>query len=490
MHSKDKPPKINLKSLLYTKGRNSSVNNLVKILHSKRLFFKIAWSLVFMLLLAICSYTIIVAYLKYLAYDIVTLIRERTEMPAKLPAITVCNANGLTTSAGIMWASNVYAKYNISKKNNYIGAQPSLYNLLNSKGNIVLPKVMAMTAALNPQINDTFRKSLGLSMKDMLISCTFNAAECTADDFVWFYENNYGNCFRFNATRHTQISCAGKLNGLNMELFVGQPVTVEQVAPTNGLHIFIANETVKINSFDDGVNAAANKETNIYVEKKRITKIRKPYGQCTPDLNSIDAYPSANYLTTFQIYDLYRQKDCFNTCFQKHLINVLGCYSASSPYLKNTTTPACLQGLQLYNSLLEFTLFFIRDVGEKCSDCPLECESEYYTLTTSSLDYPTAIYAKMLANQTVIVRRFKNAAPTYDQLRKSIALVNINYKQLVYTQIKEVESMTATDLVTKIGGNLSLTLGICFLSFYELIELFVDVVYLCADKISIQFFAN
>ena len=150
--------------------------------------------------------------------------------------------------------------------------------------------------------------------------------------------------------------------------------------------------------------------------------------------------------------------------------------------MSNSSSPACLVGLDLYNSLAFFKDFFIEDVANKCSDCPLECESELYSLTSSALDYPTQIYAQMLANQSVITKRFSNKAPTYKQLKQSILSVNINYNQLGYTQIKEIQKMNIIELVTNFGGAMGLFLGLSFLSFFELVEIFVEVVYHIIEK--------
>ena len=124
-----------------------------------------------------------------------------------------------------------------------------------------------------------------------------------------------------------------------------------------------------------------------------------------------------------------------------------------------------MNGLQLFNSLAKFARFYIQDVAIKCSECPLECESEFYTLTTSSLDYPTKIYADMLSSQGAILNRFNNIKPTYQQLKQSIASININYNQLGYTQFKEAQKITAIDFVTNVGGEMGLFLGLSFLSF-------------------------
>lgn len=160
----------------------------------------------------------------------------------------------------------------------------------------------------------------------------------------------------------------------------------------------------------------------------------------------------------------------------------MSCYISLFPYLSNTTIPTCLKGLDLFYSLYYFTLFFITDVAKKCSDCPLECDSEFYAITTSSLDYPTKVYAEMLAKQMPILNRFNNNTPSYERLKQSILSVNINYNQLSYTNIKESQKITILDLATNIGGTMGLFLGISFISFFEIIMLIIELIVLIFEQ--------
>lgn len=65
----------------------------------------------------------------------------------------------------------------------------------------------------------------------MMISCYFNQKLCNTSDWVWFYDNNLGSCFKFNSLydengttlESKQTNMPGPENGLIMELFVGQP---------------------------------------------------------------------------------------------------------------------------------------------------------------------------------------------------------------------------------------------------------------------------
>ena len=88
----------------------------------------------------------------------------------------------------------------------------------------------------------------------------------------------------------------------------------------------------------------------------------------------------------------------------------------------------------------------------------------------------------MLSSQGAILNRFNNIKPTYQQLKQSIASININYNQLGYTQIKEAQKVTAIDLVTIIAGTMGLFLAFRFLSFIEIIELLIEIIFVFFEK--------
>ena len=472
-------------NILVKPGRNWALDSLIKIIRARRIALKFVWSLILLGLLSILCYVIIDAVLKYLEYEVVTTISVVHTVPIKMPTLMICNSNALMTPVSMLFAQQVFALYGVNITNNY----PSFtYNAnlfagtIDNVENILLPRTMVLAASQDPSLGDSFRQMLGLSMQDMLISCSYNGVECTADDFTWKYDDYSGNCFQFNMSNRTPIGQAGKFHGLAVELFVGEAVGVEQVALLNGVHLFIFNETVTVNPFSDGVDASAGKETTILIDKKRIQKIRQPYGQCTPDLTALDSFPTDLYRLTFEIYSQYRQKDCFNTCFQQFLVANLSCYSLTFPYLKNTSIPACLQGMDLFNSLYFFSMFFISDVATQCMDCPLECASESYTLTTASLGYPTPVYAQMLASQPQIQSRFNNSPPTYQQLRQSIVSLNINYNQLGYTKITEYQKFTILNLMTNIGGTMVLFMGLSCISIAEIGEVTIECIHFVMVK--------
>jgi hypothetical protein len=48
-------------------------------------------------------------------------------------------------------------------------------------------------------LNDTSEKQLGFSLKEMLLSCSYNLLICNLSDFTLFYDSVYGSCYRFKS---------------------------------------------------------------------------------------------------------------------------------------------------------------------------------------------------------------------------------------------------------------------------------------------------
>jgi hypothetical protein len=63
------------------------------------------------------------------------------------------------------------------------------------------------------------------------------------------------------------------------------------------------------------------------------------------------------------------------------------------------------------------------------------------------------------------------------QLKESTLAVNIYFEDLSYTLIEEVPARTIEQFVADIGGFMGLCIGNSILSFVELIELFLQIIY-------------
>jgi hypothetical protein len=109
------------------------------------------------------------------------------ESPALFPMISFCNLKTLNITAA---SSYIDSNKNIFNKSILDYASPydwisnqkyAIRNLINSHKNLT----------------DETKKSLGYKIEDMLVSCYFNYAPCTINNFTYFYHQMYGNCYSF-----------------------------------------------------------------------------------------------------------------------------------------------------------------------------------------------------------------------------------------------------------------------------------------------------
>ncbi len=97
-------------------------------------------------------------------------------------------------------------------------------------------------------------------------------------------------------------------------------------------------------------------------------------------------------------------------------------------------------------------------IGSKCvKECPEECDSISYDLFHS--------FSKL--------ENYKNI----DDLNDCVYFT-IFYEKLSYTLIDQIPKTNALDLISNIGGNLGLFIGVSFLSFAEIIELFIEIFFI------------
>ena len=230
-----------------------------------------------------------------------------------------------------------------------------------------------------------------------MLDCTFGMGSCSASDFEWYYELLYGNCYKFNSgkdslNRQVQIKStikAGSNYGLYVDLFIPETKSLYDFESTNGLHIFIGNTTT-IPYVMDGVNIAPGFQSNIIVSRTISSKVPYPYSKCKDDNDNLKKFDNYLYQETMKKKNTYKQTDCFDSCSQREIIKQCKCFLSSMASL-NSNTP-CLTNEQVTCSFKVFVNFFKDGIEEKCSDCPLECESETFTLSTTFSEYPTRSY--------------------------------------------------------------------------------------------------
>jgi hypothetical protein len=176
----------------------------------------------------------------------------------------------------------------------------------------------------------------------------------------------------------------------------------------------------------------------------------------------------------------YRQLSCFDVCLQREVIKNCKCQDPGNPFLlEQNVTNLCLSLYEQNCNFATYAEFYKKNVAEKCSDvCPKECKSVVYTLTFSTSSYPTRAYYENLAMQSKILSKFNGVKPSYEELKSRMASVAVYYDELGYTRIVETEKVLLIDLISSVGGQLGLFVGISFLSCAEIFDLMVNLIFI------------
>ena len=192
-----------------------------------------------------------------------------------------------------------------------------------------------------------------------------------------------------------------------------------------------------------------NFEFEFKIEKIKEEKLGEPYNKCLKDYTKFDKNTTLiNFYKNSRLG--YTQTDCLNLCFELSYINNNSCNCKTNKLNKiwgdcyvNSNTPNNVRDCT-YNYRLNF---FQNDVLKKCEEyCPSECDSLNYQVENS-------IYYREDQNYTTIKLYMKN---------------------LKYTLISQQAKMNTDDLISNIGGTISLFIGISFISLFEIFEIFFE----------------
>jgi hypothetical protein len=248
-----------------------------------------------------------------------------------------------------------------------------------------------------------------------------------------------------------------------------------------GAVLFINNQSELYPNTKDAIVIETNSETVIGIKRLFVKKQEYPYSDCVK--SKPNGHTSYIYKYIVEVLGKkYQQKDCLDLLIQANSISTCNCtmifFEKLRMDVKNCETE---QEINCgFESFSESGAFVKLNAGL----CPLECDSVSYTITkriagplSSNMKFsPEFKKFKTLYNQNTSLQN-------HDEILRNIAYVRITYSDLSYTQIVEIPKVTVIDLISNIGGTLGLFLGMSLLSFFEIFELLVDLIYFFVNKI-------
>ena len=428
---------------------DSTSHGLPRVLISKYSIVKIFWILAFLRGTVGASITFIQSIVSYYQYKTVVNVAFIQEFPTAFPAITICNLNPF-----------------LNLKKSPINDQEKLDQYVAS-------------------LNSTEQQAIGFQLNnESLISCIFNNAICNeTNDFSMFFDYNYGNCYTFNGGENKDkllnTTLTGSNYGLTLEILTGNPNVFFHSQKKQGLLLVVHNQTqtlVRSIQLQNGITIPPGYNSYVAVRRNLHSQLPSPYSNCITSLTTTQKAVLLNYENYENISGVsaYDQASCNQLCHQIFVQNVCNCSDPKYPLINSTVTK-CMNSSQLD---------CIREVNKQANncgfDCPNECNTIDYSLLTSSGSYPSQYYVSILAKQGYLNNFASLTNDPQDMLesvQKYLVRVTVNYNQLGYTLYQDNPSLDINSLISTIGGQFGLFIGISILSIIEVFELLLELIW-------------
>lgn len=459
----------------------STAHAIPNIARSDILLIKIIWLCCFIASTSYCIYSVITQLQSFLTYSTFISTQVIQEIPTYFPAITICNL-GLTNKTKATNYINKVLNYPNGKpifpKSDFFD-MPLLYVILQQYA-------IQLSMSNNDNFTSSDKRKLGFELSDMMLTCRYNYDSCDLNDFTYFYNVMYGNCFTFNAGKsdngsqipNKKLSVAGAQYGLTLELFLGDPDVQKKYESTSGIIISVHNQSNIPPLNEDRILASAGFETDIKISRNFISKLPYPYGDCLDDTSASSKFNSQFF--SYIVNNLgvsYTQEYCFNLCMQNEINNQCNCSNAIMPIFNSSKL--CFTKSELICMAHILANFDRTNADQNCvKSCPLPCDSVVYTTTTSVAKFPTPYYQEYLSE----IPKINLSGISYDNIEKSVLKINVFYDSMKYTTINEVAAITTEVFFSNVGGTLGLYLGISMLSLVEVVELIIILIKIYIDS--------
>ncbi|XP_072049118.1 acid-sensing ion channel 1B-like [Amphiura filiformis] len=443
-------------------AENTSLHGIARIFQSAGVTLKLIWSAIFLAAFGLFIWQFTERITAYLKFDYNTLVEVEHRSELTFPAVTICNYNRFYNSR----ISEEYRKYldrvlKFADTLNYYDAYSE-----NSEGY----ESAEIWDGLNDEFDfEQFSTQSGFRLNDSLLRCDWKGEKdsCSAENFTAIFIPDYGICYQFNINdkdeNRLRQTLPGADNGLSILININQKEYTETFK--RGHHE--AGLKFVVHQWDDqplietlGLAIAPGFHTYAAVREKKYESLPKPWGKCK------------------SVKDGYNEKHCLFDCRLKRIVSTCNCrplgYTGKSQICTPDQQADCVaKALQEYRSIAS---------SDVCN-CPTQCTEVVYTASLSMTSFPSdelaEEYQKKYETFIGVVDKdnssFSNSGDL--KLRKNLVYLDVYFDELSETTFKQVEAMSFSALLSDLGGQMGLFLGMSAITAAEVLEYLVKKIY-------------
>uniref|UniRef100_A0A915ERR9 Uncharacterized protein n=1 Tax=Ditylenchus dipsaci TaxID=166011 RepID=A0A915ERR9_9BILA len=408
---------------------------------------------------------------------------------------TVSQVSFLLPEQGLIFPAVTICSYNPIKKNYIEGVNKtgSFSRRLLDYLNLAFMEVQFLLSINNPQelelanqeyeyystrTNPQF--SLGgffwnasLSCTEMLKICSFGGREFDCCQYARGILTDIGKCYQLDLAQTDELWLkqqiqAGVNNGLQIiadfhteqqigvfDMDAGPPLANEF---ETGFRYYVHGSKAGVHLSTEGISVSPG--TKVYSAISPTTYILLPtekWGNCTPK------WPT-EYAAPTETDEAYSSMKCKTLCRANYFNELCGC----SPFIFNVegSFRVCAP-YEIYeclnNTILSGSVENPEDIYQvlpTCTACKIECQRTVYHTFNS--------YAQGFSRGSLAWLRRKNSEWTPGHVRSNFVAINIFYRDMIETQYKQIQSISLTEILSDIGGNMGLFMGMSLISLTEL----------------------
>ncbi|KAF8767672.1 Degenerin mec-4 like protein [Argiope bruennichi] len=290
------------------------------------------------------------------------------------------------------------------------------------------------------------RYEMALKPMFFINQCSFNNKKCSSLKSVANFR--YGSCIVFNkqkqGKKNLQISQTGQGTGLIFLLHLHHR-NYHESDTTFGVKVIIHHPMVNPNTEEDGFIVSPGFETSISLRQTIYRRLPKPYKD-----HCVNYGAGTNSLAT-------NKNECIRKCIQARNFETCGCIDQSLGVMDNLRH--CNFTDIVESCCIDAVLKNMSHHSSSCS-CPLPCSSVYYNEIVSKallLGTNGSYYLEQYSNPEII--------------KFSIVRLNIFYSTLERYIYEQKPQWQETEIISYIGNELGLWLGLSLVVIFEVFEI-------------------
>ncbi|XP_050401081.2 degenerin unc-8-like [Patella vulgata] len=211
---------------------------------------------------------------------------------------------------------------------------------------------------------------------------------------------------------------------------------------------------------DNGISVSPGFATSIGLNAVEMIRLEPPHSDCANKGLINDLYMK-NLKTN------YSKLSCMKSCYQMLIIEECNC---SEPFyyvenrenvcnMTNNTIAQCTQNIKTSRQA----------DYDACDDkCPQACYEQRYEKSISMASWPSDAYEKQLTDR---VQKTSSTLVNHKDFKtKEFVKLQVYYQELVFKRIENTKSYESMNLISDIGGQLGLWLGLSAITIGELIS--------------------